>query len=61
MFMGCVVAATSMKNMKKSSSDHIKWKISLAYKQWEKDHLSEEAGCHRVVKLDCGTCAKKDG
>lgn len=39
--------------MEKSSPDYIKWKNSLAYKQWEKDHLSGEVGCHRVVKLDC--------
>jgi len=37
--------------MEKSSSDYIKWKNSLAYKQWEKDHLSEEGRCHKVAKV----------
>ena len=39
--------------MEKSSPEYIKWKNSPEYKKWENDHLSGEAGCHRVVKLDC--------
>ena len=39
--------------MEKSSPAYLEWKKSSEDHSWENAHLTEEADCHRVVKLDC--------
>jgi len=40
-------------NMSKTSQEYKNWVNSPEYKEFKSTHMSEDSGCHKVLKLDC--------